>query len=67
MIAVPVDGSSPAIKPGVEAPLFEVALARGDWAYDVSPDGNRFLVNTPVQSTANEPMTVVVNWTAGFP
>jgi Tol biopolymer transport system component len=30
--------------------------------YDVSPDGQRFLVNTP--ETLVSPLTVVVNWTA---
>lgn len=66
VIAVPVDASGSAFKPGVEVPLFEAAPVRGDWAYDVLPDGSRFLVNTPVLRTATEPITVIVNWPAGL-
>ena len=65
LIAVPVDGSGPAFRPGVEVPLFEAPPRRGDWAYDVSPDGNRFVVNTPLDQASTEPITVVVNWLAG--
>jgi Tol biopolymer transport system component len=32
--------------------------------YDVSPDGQRFLVNTP--DTTTSPLTIVVNWTTGL-
>jgi Tol biopolymer transport system component/Ser/Thr protein kinase RdoA (MazF antagonist) len=62
VIAVPVDGSGAAFKPGVEVPLFEAVTERGDWAYDVLPDGSRFLINRPVVETSTEPITVVVNW-----
>jgi eukaryotic-like serine/threonine-protein kinase len=33
--------------------------------YDVSPDGQRFLVNVPVE-TGEQPVTLVVNWMAGL-
>jgi eukaryotic-like serine/threonine-protein kinase len=32
--------------------------------YDVSKDGQRFLINTEVKQTEVEPMTVVLNWAA---
>jgi hypothetical protein len=36
--------------------------------YDVTPDGQRFLVNTAAQSGggAPDPITVVPNWAAGL-
>jgi hypothetical protein len=34
--------------------------------YDVTPDGQRFLVNTAVEQATLAPVTVVVNWTAGL-
>jgi Tol biopolymer transport system component len=40
----------------------------GTFRYAVTPDGNRFLINTQTQSSeANaSPITVVLNWTAGL-
>jgi len=34
--------------------------------YDVSPDGQRFLVNSFVEETASAAMTLMVNWRAGL-
>jgi hypothetical protein len=35
--------------------------------YDVTADGNRFLINTTGGSVAaSPPLTVVTNWTAGL-
>ena len=34
------------------------------FVYDVSRDGQRFLINTPVKQADNPPMSVVLNWTA---
>ena len=42
--------------------LFEVPMVDGYWPYDVSPDGQRFLVNT--LESAVPPLTIVVNWPA---
>ena len=39
-------------------------LVDGYWPYDVSPDGQRFLVNTLDGAVA--PLTIVVNWPAGL-
>jgi Tol biopolymer transport system component len=40
-----------------------------NFRYDVTPDGGRFLVNSAVQSQsrAPDPITVVLNWSAGLP
>ncbi len=46
--------------------LFDVHTVNGlNFVFDVSKDG-RFLIPTPVEPSANVPMTVVVNWTAGL-
>jgi Tol biopolymer transport system component len=42
--------------------LFEVPMVGGHWPYDVSHDGQRFLVNTLESEVA--PLTIVVNWPA---
>ena len=40
--------------------------AGGRSPYDVSPDGQRFLVNTVVEAVAPSPITLVVNWAAAL-
>jgi len=46
-------------------PLFELhpRIGLGN-AYDVSADGQRFLVNTLVEESTSAPITLVVNWPA---
>ena len=39
-------------------------VAAPSWPFDVSPDGNRFLVNSLLQPSSSEPITLVVNWDA---
>ena len=65
IMAADVDGRGPAIKVGNIRPLFttQPVTGRGD-AYDVSPDGQRFLVNTIVEEATSAPITLVVNWPA---
>ena len=41
-------------------------LRRDVYPYDLSADGQRFLVNTLIQETASSAITLVVNWTAGL-
>ena len=45
--------------------LFETTLPVGAFrqTYSVSADGQRFLLNVPLETTAS-PMTVVLNWPA---
>jgi serine/threonine protein kinase/Tol biopolymer transport system component len=66
LMAAPVDGGGPQFKVGQETRLFDVRLLRGDWPYDVSGDGQRFIVGTRVEQSSSAPLTVVVNWTAGL-
>ncbi len=53
-------------------PLFATRIFFGNslafTAYDVTPDGKRFLINTedPAEEAAPAPITVVLNWQAGL-
>jgi Tol biopolymer transport system component/predicted Ser/Thr protein kinase len=66
LIAVSVDGSTTQFTVGAETPLFDVSLFRSDWPYDVSADGQQFVVNVRIEQSSAAPLTVVVNWPAGL-
>lgn len=55
---------------GVPHPLFVIRPrlpGRLDaYPYDVSPDGQRFVVNTLIDDTTSTTITVVINWAAGL-
>ena len=52
---------------GVVKPLFDSRASFGlRYPYDVSADGQRFLVNAIPEQSAAAPITVVSNWTAGL-
>ena len=59
-VAVKTDG--PTFEAGPPRPLFDVAMSESppDRPFDVTRDGLRFLVNTPVKP--REPIRVLVNW-----
>jgi hypothetical protein len=72
LMAVPVVSRGSGLEFGAIAPLFEASLLGGPapiiplrQQYDVASDG-RFLLNVPVEPTADQSLTVVVNWTAGL-
>jgi hypothetical protein len=44
--------------PRQPVPLYDL------FVYDVSRDGQRFLINTQVKSAETQPMSLVLNWTA---
>jgi hypothetical protein len=49
----------------VPKPLFPLPEgAGGNW--DVSADGERFLVNVPVLKSSSVPLSLVVNWVASL-
>jgi Tol biopolymer transport system component len=52
--------TSPAIRASEPRALFQLPL--GAEAWDVAPDGKRFLVAVPLAQTAPPPFTVVLNW-----
>ena len=52
----------------MERVLFDVRPGNttSGYQYDVTADGQRFLVNTSVEQKVSSPITVVLNWTAGL-
>jgi len=68
LMAVDVDADEPAFRSGKPAPLFEVRLEVDSRRsrYQVADNGQRFLINLPLESTLSEPITVVTNWTSGL-
>jgi eukaryotic-like serine/threonine-protein kinase len=62
LMAVDVKASESSFEPGPPRLLFEKS---GISNYDVSRDGQQFLIAVPVESSP-EPITVVLNWTAAL-
>src|SRR5262245_8893854 len=70
LMAVPVTGDA-ALEVGTTAPLFEAHVLNGSSTatnfraqYDLTRDGQRFLLNVPVEETAPSSIDIVLNWTA---
>lgn len=63
LMAVAVNGEG-TFKAGVPKALFQTREIIGRYVYAVTPDGQRFLVNTPLEEASTSPITVVLNWTA---
>ncbi|HEV8132512.1 MAG TPA: protein kinase [Acidobacteriota bacterium] len=67
MMAAEVSEKDSALQIGRVQPMFQARPVFGPGhAYDVSPDGRRFLVVTVVGEESAAPLTLVVNWTAGL-
>lgn len=67
LMAVPVNGKGSGFEVGAVTPLFQTRVpSTGGYQYDVSPDGQRFLVNMLAEEGPS-PLVVVLNWTAGVP
>jgi Tol biopolymer transport system component/predicted Ser/Thr protein kinase len=71
LMAVPVQAAGSTPQAGTVTALFETPV-RGflqGWEnsnrYDVTADGQRFLINVPTEGFASAPMVVVLNWTTG--
>jgi hypothetical protein len=58
------------MKAGVPKPLFQMPIPTSYTyfygRYDVTPDGQRFLVSVPIVNGNSVPLNLVVNWTAGL-
>jgi eukaryotic-like serine/threonine-protein kinase len=72
IMAVDVNPTEPAFevqqaKPLFVAPVDVVSAAAGN-RFDVTADGQRFLINAPVENTTSASLgiVVVINWTAGL-
>jgi serine/threonine protein kinase len=68
LMAAAVNGKASSFQVGTVKPLFQTHLIGPRHEYDVSTDGQKFLINsTPQQNGgAPAPITVVLNWTAGL-
>jgi acid stress-induced BolA-like protein IbaG/YrbA len=65
-MAAEVNGKGSSFEVGTVKELFQTQSTGYGSRYDVSADGQRFLVNTVAEQPASLPITVVVNWTAGL-
>jgi Tol biopolymer transport system component/predicted Ser/Thr protein kinase len=68
LMAAAVNGKTSSFQVGAVKPLFQTHLVGPRHEYDVSADGQKFLINSsPQQNGAGQaPITVVLNWTAGL-
>ena len=62
--AADVRAAGSTLEVGADRSLFPIRGAIGNWPYDVSADGQRFLVNSRNVESTSTPLNVVVNWTA---
>jgi serine/threonine protein kinase len=65
MMAVPVESGENFFRQGAPKPLFQTRLKPDSrWArqYDVTTDGQRFLLSQPLPDNAAPPISVIVNW-----
>ena len=58
--------SGSAIEVGTEQMLFDLPGASASNIMDVSPDGQKFLINVPVVEQSKAPLSLVTNWDAGL-
>ena len=63
LMAVPVT-LEPSFQAGAPAPLFKIVHGIEGPFYDVTADGQKFLVPTAPESAGSPPLSMVVNWTA---
>jgi serine/threonine protein kinase/Tol biopolymer transport system component len=69
MMTVPVRAGGPTFESGAAVSLFKVPMAPTQLIgrdYDVTPDGQRFLVGTRIDGAPATPVTIVLNWMASL-
>ncbi len=67
LMAAAVNGRGSDFQVGAVKPLFQTRPVVGlRYPYGVSPDGQRFLINTLPERSASAPLTTVLNWTAAL-
>ena len=59
-VTVTGDATGAALQPGPPKPLFRMAIGSRGW--DVTADGQKFLLTVPVGVTEQTPFTIVLNW-----
>jgi len=53
------------VEAGIPRVLFELRTKAGfGFPYAVTPDGQRFLINTPINEEVSSPLTLIQNWAA---
>jgi Tol biopolymer transport system component len=64
LMAAEIEVRESAVRVGPVRPLFQIRGMRQNFSYmyDVSPDGQRFLINTILQDAEMLPLTFVANW-----
>jgi Tol biopolymer transport system component len=66
LMTAAVNGKGASFEIGAVKTLFETRAVTGlGHPFNVSADGQRFLINTLPEQSGSAPITVVVNWTAG--
>ena len=66
MSATEVTSKGDNFEVGAYQRLFQTRAVRPGKSYDISPDGQRFLINSAVDTSSSSPLVLVVNWTDGF-
>jgi Tol biopolymer transport system component len=66
IMAAEVSAHGDTFEVGRTQPLFQIRVLAIGSVYDVTPDGQRFLVNTANETQISVPMTLVVNWPAAL-
>lgn len=70
LMAVSIDTSRDRLDIGAPRPLFTIRprppVRLDAYPYDVTPDGQRFVVNTLTEETTSNTITVVLNWANGL-
>jgi serine/threonine protein kinase len=71
LMAVDFNASGGTVQLGIPKPLFRASVLGGTggapivaWRWDVSKDGQRFLINTSLEEADASPITVLLNWQA---
>jgi len=69
LMAVDFNTSGGTVQLGIPKALFRASVLGGTggaptvaWRWDVSKDGQRFLINTALEEAASSPVTVLLNW-----
>jgi hypothetical protein len=62
LVSVDVETAS-GFQTGATRKLFQFHGTGGSWSYDVSVDGNRFLVTVPREEDLASPVTLITDWT----
>jgi hypothetical protein len=70
IMAVPVSTGA-SFQSGTPVELFQTrrrqpVSSQDTYSYDVSTDGQRFLIATQVEESAAAPLSVMLNWTSGI-